>query len=118
METRELAMPTLQQINLGANHFEIAAKDARFEANRESQETAIRARIARAEMCEQIAAELRALADKPKRDYILEILEVMGGVLYTDDDGVEWTGDGKGNVTPSNGKPSRRISDIFRVIRS
>lgn len=46
---------------------------------------------------------------------IIKGVEDHIGVVFTDDRGIVWTCDGKGNVTPSDGSGVRKVRDVIRI---
>ena len=49
------------------------------------------------------------------KESLMQHIEGVVGTVFTDDRGVVWTCDGKGNVTPSDGGEVRKVRDIIRI---
>lgn len=49
------------------------------------------------------------------KEALMRNIEGIVGKVLTDDRGVDWTCDGNGNVTPSDGGEVRKVRDIVNI---
>lgn len=52
---------------------------------------------------------------RARNEAIMSHFEQLTGVVFHDSTGVTWTGDGLGNITPDDGRPTMRVRDVIRI---